>query len=311
MSEKQVTATEANANRLKLAGRLGIQLYMLGAELGADLPGTLKALHDIGYREVEVVGLQGLTPEEYRAELDRAGLVCTSCHLGLEATMPGVPSLLDPAATIAQMKALGATHAVAGSFPFMQHLMERPDAAEAFADMERIGQIISEIAHSLSVEDWIGVAKQLNEAGAALAVEGIRVGYHNHNFEFLKLPNGQTVMEVLLDNTDPALVDFELDLGWAYSAGVDPVAFLKRYAGRITQVHLKDSDAVEPNTHLHIKSADIGQGVLPWTELLEMIRALPVQHAYVEQEPPFALSPMELLKASYGFVAPLMAQLGV
>jgi len=307
-----------NPSPLKLSGRLGIQLYTMNAELNADLPGTLKSLHDIGYREVETASLHDLTPEQFRAELDKAGLACRSCHLSLDPHVPQAgsffsnqSSLDDPPAVIRRMKALGATQAVAASFPFLQKLLQRPDVNELFADMERFGQVYGEIANALSAEDWVGIAHQLNDAAIALAPEGIRVSYHNHSTEFRKFANGQNALEVLLANSDPDLVSLELDVGWSVVAGVDPVEFLKRHHGRVTQLHLKDTGPVGAGADLHIAPTEVGQGIMPWTELMKAVRSSPIQHVYVEQEPPFPSSAMESVRIAHAFLEPLMARLDV
>jgi len=311
LASASVQTALARGRAANLSKRLGLQLYMVGADLDADLPGTLKALADIGYREVEVAGLHGRTPEQMRAKLDRAGLVCTSCHLGLEPTAPGEVSLADPSAAIALLKSLGATNAVAPSFPFMRYLKDRPDASAALKDPKSAGVLISDVAHSLTADDWIKIAGELNRAGAQLAPAGIRVGYHNHNIEFVKFPGGQTAHDLLIAHSDPKLVDFELDVGWAAAAGEDPVALLKRHRARIAQLHLKDVASVTPNTNFGIAPAVVGRGVLPWSALLGAIPGSAVRHAYIEEDPPFSTSPLKAAANSYAFMAPLMARLGV
>jgi sugar phosphate isomerase/epimerase len=296
----------------KIFKRLGIQLYMVGPDLDLDLPGTLKAVADIGYREVETAGLHGRTPEQMRAELDRVGLACTSCHMSLEPILPGQVSLSDLPASIAMLKALGATNAVVPSFPFMQFLKERPSVMAALRDPQtNRATVISDFNRSITVDDWIKVAGQLNAVGAQLAPAGIRVAYHNHNIEFVKFPSGQSALDLLIAHSDPKLVDFELDVGWVAASGEDPVAVFRRHETRITQMHLKDLSRVTPNTGFQIESVDLGQGVLPWTALMGAISTSSVQHVYVEQEPPFVTSRLKSAAAGYAFIQPLMERLGV
>ena len=105
---------------------MGIQLFMLEADLTKDLPGTLRTVRDIGYREVETAIDHG-TPAQMRAEFDRAGLVCPSVHIPIEALQPGMLSLADPAAAISAAKAMGATNIVVPIYPFLDELTRHYD----------------------------------------------------------------------------------------------------------------------------------------------------------------------------------------
>jgi sugar phosphate isomerase/epimerase len=294
-----------------LSRRPGVQLYMLGKLSIDELPAQLKALREIGYREVETSPLPGASAETLRAELDRAGLACASCHIGLEALAPGMLSLAEPAPAIAYAKTLGAEHVVVALFPFMSALKRRPDAQAVLSDLTRLGPAISDIARSMTPEDWLDVARRLNEAGAKLAAGGLRVGYHNHNVEFVRLANGQSAFDLLVARTDPKLVDFELDLGWVAAAGIEPAGLLKRLGARVAQLHLKDLAATPANTTLKINSADLGAGVQDWPAILDAVRASSVRHAYVEQEPPYAPSGLEAARRAYAFIQPSLAKKGL
>jgi sugar phosphate isomerase/epimerase len=294
-----------------LSRRVGVQLYMLGKLSIAELPAQLKALRETGYREVETSPLPGASAEALRAELDRAGLACPSCHIGLESMAPGMLSLADPEPAAAYAKALGADHVVVALFPFMSALKRRPDAQVVLSDLKRLGGALGDIARSMTPEDWTDVARRLNEAGARLAPAGLRVGYHNHNVEFVRLANGQSAFDLLVAQTDPKLVDFELDLGWVAAAGIDPAGLLKRLGARVTQLHLKELAATPPNTALHINSADLGAGVQDWPAILDAVRGSSVRHAYVEQEPPYAPSGLEAARRGYAFIQPLLVRKGL
>ncbi len=299
---------EARTPRTPLAGRLGVQLYMLAKEADQDLPGTLRQVHDIGYREVEVASFHGLNAQQLRAELDKAGLTCTSVHTAFEPFMRGAPNLMDVPSAIASFQALGAKNAVVAIYPFLKTLFKRPDAGTLLSNPEKAAAAVAEVGQKMTADDWLAFARDLNEKGALLNKAGIRIGYHNHNVEFVTLANGQTAYDLLLANTDPALVDFELDIGWAASAGHDPVALIKRYERRITQLHLKDVTTGTASTSLGIHSVDVGQGVIDWKHLLALLRRSNVQHLYVEQEPPFTAPPIEAARAAYQFLAPRLAK---
>jgi sugar phosphate isomerase/epimerase len=299
---------EARMRRTRLAGRLGIQLYMLAEEAAKDLSGTLRRVHEIGYREVEVASFHGLSARQLRTELDKAGLSCTSVHTAFEPFMHGSPNLTDVPGAIASFQALGATNAVVAIYPFLKSLIKRPDAGALFADQEKAAAAIAEIGQKMTAEEWLAFAHDLNEKGALLNKAGIRIGYHNHNVEFVKLANGQTAFDLLIAHTDPALVDFELDIGWAASAGHDPVALIKRHERRITQLHLKDVAAGTASTNLGIHSVDLGKGIVDWKHLLALLPGSDVRHVYVEQEPPFIAPPIEAARTAYQFLAPRMTE---
>lgn len=301
-------AAEARTSRTPLAGRLGIQLYMLAKEADHDLAGTLRQVRDIGYREVEVASFHGLNAQQLRAELDKAGLACTSVHTAFEPFMRGAPNLMDVPGAIASFQALGAKNAVVAIYPFLKTLFKRPDAGTLLSNPEKAAAAVAEVGQKMTADDWLAFARDLNEKGALLNKAGIRIGYHNHNVEFVTLANGQTAFDLLIANTDPALVDFELDIGWAASAGHDPVALIKRYERRITQLHLKDVAAGTASTSLGIHSVDVGQGVIDWKHLLALLRRSHVQHLYVEQEPPFTAPPIEAARTAYQFLAPRLAK---
>lgn len=294
-----------------LASRLGVQLYMLGAELKADLPGVLRRLAAAGYREVETSPLAGVAPEELRRELDRAGLACTSIHISMEDASTGALTLAAPAAVIGFAQALGARHAVVSVFPILEKLLARPEGRAALGDERKLAAGVADVAASMTREDWIGVAQRLNEGGAALAAAGVRLAYHNHNAEFVAVEEGRSALDLIMDHTDPALVDLDLDVGWAKAAGIDPVHVLQRHRARIALVHLKDLSETSPNTRLSIQSAEMGEGVQAWELLFEAMRTAPIRHAFVEQEPPHKISGLTSAEQAFAFLQPGMAHAGL
>jgi sugar phosphate isomerase/epimerase len=267
---------------------LGIQLYTLGPDAQKDLEGTLKAVAAIGYKTVELAGLYGKTPAEFRAALDRAGLVCTSAHIGAKGSQMTFGD--DPGRLAADLKTLGVKTAVMPS-TFV------PD---------RLGGSIRNAAQ-MTADDWKANADFLNARAKALKPAGIKVGYHNHNFEFA--PLGSTSgMEILFKNTDPALVTFEADIGWVAAGGVDPYAFLAAHKGRLTMMHVKDLKAdSKGNFTLSMDPAEIGSGALDWKRLLPEAYAAGVRGFYVEQEPPFTRPRIEAAKISHDFLAQVQA----
>lgn len=299
-----VQGTSAAAGRKSFFERVGLpvglQTYTLGEEPGRDLDATFGRIAQIGYRELELPNLYGRKPAEVRQAADRAGLKISSLHLPAMAAPGAGLMLTSPPAEIADaLGALGATRAVMPIFMFPADF--RPQKGETF--QAAIGRSVAAGGEDL----WKRTAGLLNEKGAALKPLGIEVGYHNHNLEFA--PIGQTNgWEILVKETDPALVHFEVDVGWIATAGHDPAAFLRKHKGRVAQLHVKDvakDNAV--NYALAMKPAEVGSGVLNWASILPAAYEAGVRHFYVEQEPPFAIPRMEAAAKSYGYLAQLKA----
>jgi sugar phosphate isomerase/epimerase len=278
---------------------IGIQLYTLGPDAAKDLDGTLKAVAGIGYRTVELAGLLGRSAAEFRAALDRAGLKAPSAHIqarGGDGSFQGdLGKLAD------DLKTLGVETAVMPSL-YIPERFGMPTAADG-----GIGGYLKRVAAGMTADDWKMNADYLNSRAAALKPAGIKVGYHNHNFEFAPLgsTNG---LEILFANTDPELVTFETDIGWVAAAGVDPYAFLARHKGRVSMMHVKDIKAdTRPNFALAMDPAEIGAGKLDWKRLLPEAYAAGVRGFFVEQEPPFTRPRIEAAKISHDFLAQVTA----
>jgi sugar phosphate isomerase/epimerase len=269
---------------------IGIQLYTLGPDAAKDLEGTLKAVAGIGYKTIELQGLLGRTGAEMRKIMDAAGLACPSIHVQGRGQLDG-----DLAKLADELKALGVKTAVM-PVPVI------PDRLTQAAG----GDWRKSLA-LLTADDWKMNADFLNEKAAVLAKSGIGLGYHNHNFEFAPLgsTNG---LEILIQNTDPKLVTFELDVGWVAAAGLDPAAIFTRHKGRFSLMHMKDiKPGTATNYDLKMDPTEVGSGKLPWKTLLPTAYAAGVRGFYVEQEAPFARPRIEAAKISYDYLASLAA----
>lgn len=294
------SAAQAAQPFFKQAGLpIGIQLYTLGPDAAKDLDGTLRAVADIGYRTVELPGFLGKPPADLRAALDRAGLTCPSVHVQPRGGDLSFSSDLGKLA--AAMHAVGAKAAVAPICWFPDRFEMRPQAGE---DM---GGMLRRLVSQMTADDWKQNADFLNRKATALKAEGVKVGYHNHNFEFLPLgsTNGQ---EILLKETDPSLVTFEIDVGWVSAAGHDPIALMARHKGRFTMMHVKDiKPSTKPNFALQMDPTEVGSGAIDWKKLLPAARAAGVTGFFVEQEPPFARPRIEAAKMCHDFLAGVTA----
>src|ERR1035441_2088443 len=212
-----LTASLPNVLRADPLGRApGIQLYTVAAELAVDVPRTLKGLTKIGYKYVETAGFAKLSAKDFRKAIDDAGLNCPSCHLRFTTADPG--PLLEDA------HAMGAHYAVSS-------VLIAKDASPAN---------YAEVLSSLTLDDFKKTAELANQIGTKAKQAGLQYAYHNHNFEFKDQGNGKIGYDVLLAETDPELVKFEMDCGWVVTAGHSPVDYFKKYPNRYRMIHVKD-----------------------------------------------------------------------
>lgn len=188
--------------------KLGLQLYSVRDDAARDLAGTLREISEMGYEGVELAGLYGKSPEEVRDLAHAAGLTVISAHVGLAEFRQGV------AETVARYRTAGCRYIA------IPHL-----AAEDRPDGENFPQAAKEIA---------AVAEEC-------AKQGITLLYHNHDFEFAKLPDGRTELEALYACAPETLLQTEIDVCWVNIVGETPASLLRRYRGRAPLVHLKDS----------------------------------------------------------------------
>ena len=227
--------------------RISLQLYTLREHTARDMPGTLRRLADIGYTAVETAGFGGLSPQDLRRTLDGLGLRASGAHVPLDAWEA------DPGSVIADMHAIGSPHAIVPIAP--------PDRR---ADPDAVARL----------------AESFNRWGELCRAEGLTFSYHNHDFEFAPLGEG-TMWDVLVRETDPGLVHFELDLYWIKYGGTDPEAVLRDVGDRVSLVHLKDMAPDETRSDL-----PVGEGTMPWPDLLRTADELGVEWFIAEQDNP-------------------------
>ena len=284
---------------------IGLPLYTLGGDLRADVDGVLGPVAKIGYRTVELAGYLGKTPKELRASFDKAGLKATSSHVQAEGNGPE-PTLATIDRVIADSKVMGIEHIVLPSVPMPAHVDAKARPGEDI--VARFARVYGQ----LTADDWKATADLLNAKGKALKAAGMTMGYHNHNAEFMPLPDknggGTTPLEILLNNTDPKLVTFEMDVGWVVAAGADPFALMKAHKGRFSQMHVKDVKATtKPNFAFQQDPTEVGSGIIPWVKLLPAAYAEGVRGFFVEQEPPFARPRIEAAKLCFDYLDKVVA----
>jgi len=273
---------------------IGIQLYTVSKPLNDDPAGTLKQLYAIGYREVESAGMAKTTPKELRKMIDDAGLKCPSAHLQL--TREDLGPVFDEA------KIFGAQYAVSSVLrEFDPAFMKAARAA-----MQSGKEVKPPSMPPLGVDGFKKTAAKMNEVGKKAKAAGLQYAYHNHNFEFEKMPDGSPGYDILLKETDPDLVKFEVDCGWMTVAGYDPVAYMKNYPGRIKMLHIKDFQKMPPTTDLmgpnRPKGADLGTGFVDYGPIFIEGKAAGIEHIFDEQEQPFPVSQIESAKANFAYL---------
>jgi len=240
--------------------KVGIQLYSVRDQMKADFEGTLARVAEIGYKEVEFAGYFNHTPADVRAILDRHGLAAPSTHVPI-GEQDAWKAALDTA------KAIGHDYIVMPWIPEEKRL---------------------------TLDAWKNTADVFNRAAQMAHDAGLQFAYHNHDFEFPKL-EGQVPYDVLLSNTDPKLVQLEIDLYWMTKAGQDPLAYFARWPGRVPLVHVKDSAG--PPEH---KMVDVGQGKIDWKRIFAKREQAGIKHFFVEHDQP--PQPFEDIAASYNYL---------
>jgi sugar phosphate isomerase/epimerase len=258
------------SRRLHAAQRpIGLQLYSVRQSLEQDYDGTLRQVAAIGYREVEAAGFYHHAAADVKQKMSDAGLQCISAHYSLSDLLKATD------ATIAYAKTLGLAYVVC-SAPWSgdpAHLNSYPGGAW------------EGILHAMTLDDWKWNADQFNRMGEKMKAAGIRFGYHNHTPEFRDLGGGQTGYAILLKETDPELVTFELDCGWAIAGGYDAAKLLRDHGDRISMLHLKDLKAAPASTEPDKReSTEIGNGVVDFKPIFAAAQKAGVKHAFVEQE---------------------------
>lgn len=245
--------------------RVGLQLYSVRKEMLADATGTLKQLAKIGYKELESARSEkgncyGLSAKEIRKVAGDLGMKVVSGHVHIDENFQR---------SIDQAAEAGQQYLVCSSLPFE-------------------GQ---------TVDNYKKVAEAFNKAGEQCKKVNIIFGYHNHEYEFEEA-EGKVLYDVLLDNTDPSLVQMELDLGWVVASGKDPMQYFEQYPGRFPLWHLKDMDFAKK------ESTEFGKGDVNIKQLLDNAGKSGMKHFFVEQEE-YASSALESLRHNYSFLMKL------
>lgn len=239
--------------------RIGVQLYTVRSAMQESVERTLERVAAIGYTEVEFAGYFDRSPQQIRQALDQSGLSTPAAHVPLEQLES------DWEATSAAALTVGHRYLVAPSIP---------------------------PADRTTLDAYRSFAERFNRLGERAKAAGLGFGYHNHDFEFAAL-GGRIPYDVLVEETDPALVVFEMDLFWITRAGGDPRAYFREHPGRFHLVHVKDMTADG-------SMVDVGAGQIDFASLFALGDQAGIRHCFVEHDDPSA--PFASIEASYRYL---------
>ena len=293
----------AAAQPARPIARLGVQLFTMAGMVARDPEAALKLIAESGYTEVEFFGPYpfsapetlvswaplatqmgissnayfGLTTQQIKARLDHYGLSAPAAHVDLPTVRLRLPALAEAAHTLDH------------------RYLVIPSARSEQLD---------------SLDDYRRLAAELNAIGAWADAQGLRFGYHNHGYEHA-LIDGRVPYEVLLEETDPALVAMELDLFWMIAGGGDPVTTLAANPGRFELMHIKDMSEIvrfagrgqTPQEWMALfpHMRDAGAGVLALPRILVQADRSGMTHFFLERD--LAADPVQTLQASYRALA--------
>jgi sugar phosphate isomerase/epimerase len=255
------TASRLEARRLRLP--IGLQLYSVRNQLPTDFAGTLAQVRSAGYTVVEAAGYFDRSAANFRHAMDTAGLHCISTHHALNVLETQLDQWLDYGHTI------GLKYIVCSS----SGGMHRDPTAKG----------------PPTLDDWRWIAGEFNRIGEKIKSAGITFGVHNHTPEFAVI-DGVLVYDELLRLTDPKLVVFEMDCGWVYASGHNPVNYLSKTPERFPLLHVKD---MIPGANGQMHSTELGRGQIDYAPILRAATGL--KQYFVEQEE-FDIDPMQALR---------------
>ena len=271
--------TTALAESAKVS-KIGIGLFTLREQLTADVKATIEQVAKIGYNQVEtyygypgkyeVKGFWGLEPQDFNTLLKANGLTSPSGHYNLTEFLSSgddkvLKSHIETAATVGQK------YFVIPALP-------------------------TNIRANGTLDDYKRMASKFNQAAELCQKSGLKLAYHNHNFEFKDQGNGATGYEILLAETDAKLVGFELDIFWAVNAGLNPVDMFKKNPGRYKMFHVKDMDKTDKTVFV-----EVGSGRIDFKRIFAAAKLAGVDYIFTEQDI-IRKAPYESIAESYNYV---------
>ncbi len=256
------TAASGDMAKGAALAAFGLQLYTLREDFPKDPKAVLKQVADMGYKQVEGYERDkgifwGMSNTDFKKYLDEIGLTMISSHCDTSK---------DFERKAAEAAAIG-----------MKYLIYPYEGADK------------------TLDDYKKMADEFNKKGEICKKNDIRFAFHNHAFSFNQM-DGQYPQDVLMEGTDPDLVDFEIDLYWVVAAGADPETWMKKYGKRFRLCHVKDrsKSPVEDNGK---NSVNLGTGSIDYPRILKTAKDNGVEYYIVEQEFYPTHTPLESAKA--------------
>jgi sugar phosphate isomerase/epimerase len=240
-------------------GPIGLQLYSLREQFNKDVPGTLDTVHNFGVQYAELAGTYKLTPEQFKEQLDKRGIKAISGHFPFERLRDNIESVAQEA------EALGLQYVGCAWIPHSDPFDEK------------------------TCRDAITV---FNRAGEALSKHGLKFFYHVHGYEFQPCEGG-TLFDMLMKETSPQFVRFQMDIFWIVHPGQDPVKLLRKYGKRWELMHLKDMKKGTPTGlltgHTDVTNdAALGTGQIDIPAILRAAKKVGVKWYFIEDESPWS-----------------------
>jgi len=241
-------------------GPVGLQLYSLREQLAKDVPAALDLVRSFGIEYVELAGTYNLAPEKFKEQLDAKGLKPISGHFPFERLRDKVEDVAREA------KTLGLQYVGCAWIPHQGPFDEKTCRAAAAV---------------------------FNRAGEALAKHGLKFFYHTHGYEFQPHGHG-TLFDLMMAETQPEFVRYQMDVFWIVHPGQDPVKLLEKYGSRFELMHVKDMKKGTPTGLLTGRSdvsnnVALGTGAMDWPAILKAAKKAGVKWYFIEDESPVAV----------------------
>ena len=254
--------------------KYGLQLYTVRNDVAKNLAGTLDYVAKAGYSQIELYGFDGNTffgksPKEFKAMFDGLKLTSPSGHYNFGGVLQS------------------------GNLDFWKKVLEAANImGNEYATIPWLD------ANQRGADTLPKLVELVNKAAELTKAAGMKLAYHNHDFEFKKMDSGKTFLQTLLDGTDPSMVDFELDIYWSSFMNEDAVEWFNKYPGRFTMWHVKD---LTTNKEGKKESTQVGDGVIDFASIFKHKQHAGLKYAFVEQEA-YTMPEEECIKKSIAYM---------